>query len=70
MIPEFMLSTDWFAALAAFVAINTAIYVTLAIVKTLPRIYFMDYLPHKYRRSETRSIYPDADGRGRRPDQP
>ena len=45
MIPESVLSTEWFAALAAFVAINTAIYVTLAIIKTLPRVYFRDYLP-------------------------
>ncbi len=61
MLPESVLSTDWFAALAAFVAINTAIYVTLAIVKTLPRIYFRDYLPRTYRRAETRSIHPDAE---------
>ena len=60
MIPESVLSTEWFAALAAFVAINTAIYVTLAIIKTLPRIYFRDYLPRTYQRSETRGIYPDA----------
>ncbi len=61
MIPESVLSTEWLAALAAFVAINTAIYVTLAIIKTLPRIYFRDYLPRTYQRSETRSIYPDAE---------
>lgn len=67
MISESVLSTEWFAALAAFVAINTAIYVTLAIVKTLPRIYFKDYLPRTYQRAETRSIYPDADERGRSP---
>lgn len=57
---ESVLSTEWFAALAAFVSINTAIYVTLAMVKTLPKIYFTDYLPRNYQRSETRSIYPDA----------
>ena len=45
MIPESVLATEWFSALAAFVAINTAIYVTLAIIKTLPRVYFRDYLP-------------------------
>lgn len=69
MIPESVLSSDWFAALAAFVAINTAIYVTLAIMKALPKIYVRDYLPRSYRRAETRSIYPDADESGvRRPD--
>lgn len=66
LLPESILTSDWFAALAAFVAINTAIYVTLAVVKTLPRIYFRDYLPRTYERSETRSIYPDAEERKRR----
>lgn len=61
ILPESVLSSEWFAALAAFVSINTAIYVTLAIVKTLPRIYFRDYLPRSYERAETRSIYPDAE---------
>lgn len=70
ILPESVLSSDWFAALAAFVAINTAIYVTLALAKTLPRIYFRDYLPQTYQRSETRSIFPDADERGRRPEDP
>ena len=66
MIPESVLATEWFSALAAFVAINTAICVTLAIIKTLPRVYFRDYLPRTYQRSETRSIYPDAEEGGRR----
>ena len=66
MIPESVLASGWFAALAAFVAINTAIYVTLAIFKTLPRIHVRDYLPRNYQRSETRSIYPDADESGGR----
>lgn len=65
ILPESVLTSEWFAALAAFVAINTAIYVTLALVKTMPRIYFRDYLPRAYERSETRSIYPDAEeGKG------
>lgn len=66
LLPESILTSDWFAALAAFVAINTAIYVTLAVVKTLPRIYFRDYLPRTYERSETRSIYPDTEERKRK----
>ncbi|WP_293954667.1 hypothetical protein [uncultured Corynebacterium sp.] len=61
ILPESILTSEWFAALAAFVAINTAIYVTLALVKTMPRIYFRDYLPRTYERAETRSIYPDAE---------
>ncbi|MBD8030863.1 hypothetical protein [Corynebacterium gallinarum] len=66
LLPESILTSDWFAALAAFVAINTAIYVTLAVVKTLPRIYYRDYLPRTYERSETRSIYPDTEERKRK----
>ena len=66
MIPESVLATEWFAALAAFVAINTAIYAALAITKVLPKLYVGDYLPTNYRRSETRSIFPDAEERGRR----
>jgi len=31
MIPESVLSSGWFAVLAAFVAINTAMYVVLAL---------------------------------------
>ncbi|MFP7365146.1 hypothetical protein SFC07_05125 [Corynebacterium callunae] len=63
---EHVLASDWFAALAAFVSINTTIYVALAFVKILPRIYFRDYFSRNYTRAETRSIYPDADERGRR----
>lgn len=58
---EEILHTDWFAALAAFVAINTTIYAVLAIAKTLPKIYVTDYLPRNYERAETRSIYPDVE---------
>lgn len=65
ILPETILTSEWFAALAAFVAINTAIYVVLAVVKTLPRIYVSDYIQRSYKRSETRSIYPDAEERGR-----
>ncbi len=46
--------------LAAFVAINTVMYVALAIAKTLPKVHVRDWLPRGYRRAETRSIYPDG----------
>ncbi|WP_019159249.1 hypothetical protein [Brevibacterium senegalense] len=65
ILPESILTTDWFAALAGFVAINTAIYVALAVVKALPRIYVSDYVQRSYERSETRSIHPDSEERGR-----
>lgn len=68
ILSESVLTSDWFAALAAFVAINTAIYVTLALVKTMPYIYFRDYMPRTYERSETRSIYPDAEEGKRKPE--
>lgn len=65
ILPESILTTDWFAALAAFVAINTAIYVALAVAKALPRIYVSDYVKRRYERAETRSIYPAAEERGK-----
>lgn len=59
LLPESVLSSDWFAVLAVFVAINTVMYVTLAVTKTLPKIHVRDLLPRTYIRSETRSIHPD-----------
>jgi len=44
--------------LAAFVAINTLMYVCLAIAKMLPRLRIPRTLRRPYSRSETRSIYP------------
>ena len=67
LLPESVLSSDWFAVLAAFVAIDTVMYVTLAATKTLPKIHVRDLLPPRnYVRSETRSIHPDAQDRGPR----
>jgi hypothetical protein len=60
LLPESTLRSEWFAVLAAFVAINTIAYGALAIAKTLPKLYPRDWLPRSYRRSETRSIYPDG----------
>lgn len=57
---EHVLESEWYTILSGFVAINTAMYVTLAIFKSLPKIYIRDFLPRRYVRSETRSIYPDA----------
>lgn len=59
LLPEELLFTDWFSVLATFVAINTVIYVVLGIIKVVPKVRW-----HRRsgasRRSETRSIYPDA----------
>lgn len=60
LLPESILSSDGFTVLAAFVAINTVMYVALAIAKMLPKVYFGDFVNRRNRRSETRSIYPDA----------
>lgn len=46
--------------LSTFVAVNTVAYGALAIAKILPKVYPTDWLPRAYRRSETRSIYPDG----------
>lgn len=60
LFPEALVRSHPFAILAAFVAINTVIYVALTVAKAMPKIYFGDYLPRRYVRAETRSIYPDG----------
>ena len=57
---ESALRSDQFAVLAAFVAINTLIYVVLAVSKMLPKIYVSDYVTSRNRRGESRSIRPDG----------
>jgi len=57
---ESALRSDQFAVLAAFVAINTVIYVALAVAKMLPKIYVRDHVASRYSRQETRSIHPDG----------
>lgn len=66
LLPESVLSSQWFAVLAAFVAINTVMYVTLAVAKTLPKVHPRDLFPRSYTRAETRSIHPDAEEKGPR----
>ncbi|MHA7175636.1 hypothetical protein ACX80D_03185 [Arthrobacter sp. Sr24] len=65
VLPESMLHSEWFAVWATFVAINTLMYAALSIAKILPNIYPTDWFLGRNRRSETRSIYPDADSRSR-----
>lgn len=60
LLPDSILRNELIAVLAAFVAINTIVYVTLAVAKILPKLYLRDYLSSRNRRSETRSIDPDA----------
>lgn len=60
LIPASFLQSWFFIVLSAFVAINTIIYVALAVAKILPKVYFADWFKGANRRAETRSIYPDA----------
>lgn len=60
LLPERTIHSDWFIVLTVFVAINTVMYVALAIAKSVPRVHPREWLPRKYRRSETRSIHPEG----------
>lgn len=62
LLPESFLQTNYFGVLAAFVALNTVMYLALAVAKTLPKIYASDLLTRNNTRSQTRSIYPDEPG--------
>jgi hypothetical protein len=63
LLPESILHTQWFAVLSVFVAVNTVLYLTLAIIKLLPKAYLSDWLDQRNRRAETRSIYPKVEDR-------
>jgi hypothetical protein len=58
LLPAEILQSEFFAVLSAFVAINTIMYVTLAIAKMLPRVYVSDLLPRRDRRRQPRGIDP------------
>jgi len=61
VLPEHIVHTAWFASLSMFVAINTVVYLTLAMIKLLPKAYLSDWVDQRNRRSEIRSIYPDGE---------
>ena len=61
VLPHNIMHGPWFTALSMFVAINTVLYLTLAIIKLLPKAYLSDWVDQRNRRSESRSIYPDVD---------
>jgi hypothetical protein len=56
LLPASMMHSQWFATLTVFVAVNTLLYLTLAIVKLLPKLYLSDWVDHRDRRSEPLSI--------------
>ena len=59
LLPESVLYTDWFSVFATFVAITTVIYVVLGLIKVQPKVRRRSTRGAS-RRSETRSIHPDA----------
>jgi hypothetical protein len=61
-----IMHTQWFAVLSTFVAVNTVLYLTLAIIKLLPKAYLSDWVDQRNRRAETRSIYPDIEDQAER----
>lgn len=60
VLPVSVLQSDWFAVLSTFVAVNTVMYVTLAIAKLLPRMHPSSWFRSRNQRRESRSIDPDA----------
>ena len=60
LLPDSIMRHEAIAVLAAFVAINTIVYVTLSVAKMLPKVYVSDWFTTRDRRAETRSIHPDA----------
>jgi len=60
LLPAGLVQTGWFATLSTFVAINTVMFTALAVAKVLPRPHPSSWLPRRYQRSETRSIYPEG----------
>jgi hypothetical protein len=62
LLPESTLSQELVAVLAAFVAINTVVYVSLAVAKLLPKLYVSDWVTSANRRTENRGIHPDRAG--------
>jgi hypothetical protein len=64
LLPETFLQSEFFQVLATFVAINTLMYVTLAIAKMLPRVYPGDWVNRRNRRREPRGIIAPPSGEG------
>lgn len=60
LLPASFLQSPFFVILSAFVAINTIVYFALAVAKMLPKVYLVDWIRGANRRTETRSIRPNA----------
>ncbi len=59
LLPEWILHTDAFGILATFVALNSLMYATLAVLKVLPRGYALSRFNGRNRRVDNRSIHPE-----------
>uniref|UniRef100_UPI0035670900 hypothetical protein n=1 Tax=Actinotalea sp. TaxID=1872145 RepID=UPI0035670900 len=59
LLSESILHADGFKVLATFVALNTLMYATLALMKLLPKGYTFSWFRGRNRRSQSRSIYPE-----------
>jgi hypothetical protein len=65
LLPASVLHSGWFSVLAAFVAINTVMYVVLATATMLPKVHVTDWFTSRDRRRQNRSIHPDPEASGR-----
>jgi hypothetical protein len=59
LLPESILQTNSFKILATFVALNTLMYATLAVLKVLPKGYALSWFRGLNRRAQDRSVYPE-----------
>lgn len=63
VLPHEWLTSSWYAALTAFVAVNTILYLVLSVSKVMPRLNPGAWLRRRDgapARRESRSIYGDA----------
>ncbi|MCL2515683.1 MAG: hypothetical protein FWD85_09440 [Microbacteriaceae bacterium] len=70
LLPQSTLYSAWFGILTAFVAVNTVMYLALAILKLLPPMHPSGWFRRGNTRSETRNIDPNAPIGGPQPRRP
>ena len=60
LLPESLLHSEAYLVLVTFVSVNTVAFAALSIAKLLPPIRPAAWFTSRNRRTETRSIHPDA----------
>ena len=60
VLPPEILTSRPVQVLAAFVAVNSLVFVALAVMSLMPKVYPSNWFTSRDRRSETRSINPNA----------